>query len=195
MSAVIAAKTAGVDAALLSKVYPLRSHSSGAHSGINAALAAGDSWQSHASDSVKAGDYLTDQDAVEILCQEGIEDVIRLEHMGVIFSRNGQGGIDVMPFAASSTPRTCYVGDSAGHIILQVLYEQLLRRQVQTYNEWFVSSLLVEDGGCRGVIAQELASGELQPIYAKSVILATGGLGRMYQPSTSAFTAKYKINV
>ena len=189
MRAAIAAKTAGADVALVSKVYPLRSHSSGSHSGINAALGSEDSWQDHASDSIKAGDYLADQEAVEILCQEGIEDVIRLEHLGVIFSRNGQGGIDVMPFAGSARPRTCFAGDSAGHIILQVLYEQLLRQQVQSYNEWFVASLLVEDGVCRGVLAQEQASGQLQPIYAKSVILATGGLGRMYQPSTSAFTA------
>ena len=189
MRAAIAAKTAGVDVALVSKVYPLRSHSSGAHSGINAALGAGDSWQFHADDTIKAGDYLADQDAVEILCQEGIDDVIRLEHLGVIFSRNDQGGIDVMPFPGSSNPRTCYVGDSAGHIILQVLYEQLLRRQVPTYNEWFVNSLLVEDGTCCGVMAQELSSGTLQPLYAKAVILATGGLGRMYQPSTSAFNA------
>ena len=94
-----------------------------------------------------------------------------------------------MPFPGSSSPRTCYVGDSAGHIILQVLYEQLLRQQVRTYNEWFVTSLLVEDGTCRGVVAQELSSGRLQPLYAKAVILATGGLGRMYQPSTSAFNA------
>ena len=189
MRAALAAKTAGVDVALVPKVYPLRSHSSGSHSGINAALGPGDSWESHANDTIKAGDYLADQDAVEILCQEGIDDVIRLEHMGVIFSRNGQGGIDVMPFPGSSSPRTCYVGDSAGHIILQVLYEQLLRRQVQTYNEWFVTSLLVDDGTCRGVMAQELSSGRLQPLYAKAVILATGGLGRMYQPSTSAFSA------
>ena len=189
MRASLACKTAGVDVALVSKVYPLRSHSSGSHSGINAALGADDSWQTHASDTIKASDYLADQNAVEVLCQEGIDDVIRLEHMGVIFSRNGQGGIDVMPFPGSSSPRTCYVGDSAGHIILQVLYEQLLRQQVQTYNEWFVTSLLVEDGTCRGVMALELSSGRLQPLYAKAVILATGGLGRMYQPSTSAFNA------
>ena len=189
MRAAIAAKTAGADVALVSKVYPLRSHSSGSHSGINAALGAGDSWQSHASDSIKAGDYLADQDAVEILCQEGIDDVIRLEHLGVIFSRDPQGGIDVMSFAGSGTPRTCYAGDSAGHIILQVLYEQLLRHQVKTYNEWFAASLLVENGSCRGLLAQEQASGQLQPLYAKSVIMATGGFGRMYQPSTSAFSA------
>ena len=189
MRAAIEAKAAGVNVALVSKVYPLRSHSSGAHSGINAALGSGDSWEAHAQDTIKAGSDLADQDAVQILCQEGIQDVIQLEHMGVIFSRDSQGRIDVMPFAGSTNPRTCYVGDSAGHIILQVLYEQLLKLQIRTYDEWSVTSLLVDDGGCRGVIAQELASGELQQLNAKAVVLATGGLGRMYQPSTSAFTA------
>ncbi len=189
MRAAIAAKAAGADAALVSKVYPLRSHSSGAHSGINAALSDGDSWLAHAEDTVKAGDYLSDQDAVEVLCKEGIGDVIQLEHFGAVFSRNGQGGIDVMAFPGSSNPRTCYAGDSAGHIILQVLYEQLLKHRVQTYNEWFVASLLVDDGTCRGVIAQDLASGKLVPLYAKAVVLAGGGIGRMYQPSTSAFSA------
>ena len=189
MRAAIAAKAAGADVAIVSKVHPLRSHSSGTQSGINAALSADDSWQSHAEDTIKAGDYLSDQDAVEILCREGIQDVIDLEHMGVIFSRDGEGRIDVIPFAGSSQPRTCYVGDSAGHIILQVLYEQLLKWQVQTYDEWFVTSLLIEDGACRGVIAQELSSGTLQAVHAKAVVLATGGMGRMYQPGTSAYTA------
>ncbi len=189
MRAAIAAKTAGANVGLASKVYPLRSQSSGVHSGINAALGAADSWQSHALDTVRAGGFLADQDLVEILCQEGIQDVIQLEHLGVVFSRNDQGRIDVMPFSGSSSPRTCYAGDSVGHIILQVLYEQLLRRQVQTYDEWFVTSLLVEDGSCRGVIAQQMSSGELQTVHAKTVVLATGGLGRMYQPSTSAFTS------
>ena len=189
MRAAVAAKAAGVDAALISKVYPLRSHSSGAHSGINAALSDGDSWQAHAEDTVKAGDYLNDQDAVEVLCKEGINDVIQLEHFGAIFSRDGQGKIDVMSFPGSSKARTCYVGDSAGHIILQVLYEQLLKHRVQTYNEWFVTSLLVDDGTCRGVMAQDLASGAIVPLYAKAVVLAGGGIGRMYQHSTSAFGA------
>lgn len=189
MRAAIAAKACGANVALVSQVHPLRSHSSGTHSGINAALGPEDSWQSHALDTVKAGDYLGDQDAIEILCQEAAGDVIQLEHMGVIFSRDHQGRIDVMTFAGSSVPRTCYVGDSAGHIILQVLYEQLLKSQVQTYDEWYVTSLLVEDGACRGTIAQELATGRLQPLYANAVVLATGGLGRSYEPSTSAFTS------
>ena len=189
MRAAIAAKAAGANVCLASKVYPLRSQSSGAHSGINAALGQGDSWESHVYDTIIAGDYLAEQDAAGILCQEGIQDVIQLEHMGVIFSRDSQRRIDVMPFAGSSSPRTCYVGDSAGHIILQVLYEQLLRWRIQTYDEWFVTSLMVDGGICRGAIGQELSSGRLQPLYAKAVVLATGGLGRMYEPSTSAFTA------
>ena len=189
MRAAIAAKAAGADVALMSKVHPLRSHSSGTHSGINAALAPDDSWESHAQDTIAAGVDLSERDAVEILCREGIEDVIQLEHMGVIFSRDGGGRIDMMPFAGSSKPRTCYVGDSAGHIILQVLYEQLLKHQVQTYDEWFATSLMIEDGTCRGVIALELSSGGLQQLYADAVVLATGGLGRMYGPSTSAYTA------
>ena len=189
MRAAIAANAAGADVALMSKVHPLRSHSSGTHSGINAALAPDDSWESHAQDTIAAGVDLSERDAVEILCREGIEDVIQLEHMGVIFSRDGGGRIDMMPFAGSSKPRTCYVGDSAGHIILQVLYEQLLKHQVQTYDEWFATSLMIEDGTCRGVIALELSSGGLQQLYADAVVLATGGLGRMYGPSTSAYTA------
>ena len=189
MRAAIAAKAAGADVAVVSKVHPLRSHSSGTHSGINAALGPDDSWESHALDTIAAGDYLSDQDAVEVLCREGIDDVIQLEHMGVIFSRDGQGRIDVTSFAGSSKPRTCYVGDSAGHIILQVLYEQILRHRIPVYHEWFVTSLMVDDGTCRGVIARELSSGTLQAMPAKAVILATGGLGRMYQPSTSAFNS------
>ena len=189
MRAAIAAKASGAKVALVSKVHPLRSHSSGTHSGINAAISPEDFWQAHAEDTIKAGDYLCDQDAVRILCEEGIQDVIQLEHMGVIFSRDSRGHIDVMPFGGSSRPRTCYVGDSAGHVILQVLYEQLLRWQVPTYDEWYVTSLLVEEGICRGVIARELASGSLQTLNAKAVVLATGGSGRMYQPSTSALTA------
>ncbi len=189
MRAAITAKAAGVDAALVSKVYPIRSHSSGAHSGINAALSSEDSWESHASDTIEGGAHLSDQDAVETMCRDGIDDVISLEHMGVIFSRDDNGRIDVMPFGGSSHPRTCYVGDSAGHIILQVLYEQLLRWSVKTYDEWFVSSLLVDEGVCKGVIAQELSTGSIHKIDSKSVILATGGIGRMYQPSTAAYTS------
>ncbi|MEE8159748.1 MAG: FAD-dependent oxidoreductase [Dehalococcoidia bacterium] len=188
LRAALGAQASGTDVAVVSKVHPMRSHSSGAHSGINAALKSGDSWEAHALDTIKAGGYLCDQEAVQVLCQNGPEDVIALEHMGVIFNRDGDGRIDVMPFAGSSHPRTCYVGDSAGHVILQVLYEQIVRSEIPTYDEWFVSSLLVEDGMCKGVIARELKTGELHTIHARAVILATGNLGRMYSPSTCSLT-------
>ena len=189
LRAALSARAAGADVAIVSKVHPMRSHSSGAQGGINAALKADDSWEAHALDTIRAGAYLCDQDAVQVLCQEGIDDVIRLEHMGVIFNRNGDGRINVTTFPGSSRSRTCLVGDSAGHVILQVLYEQILRSQVPTYDEWFVSSLLVEDGVCKGAITRELKTGELQPFYARSVVLATGSLGSMYRPSTCSLTA------
>ena len=188
LRAALGASASGTDVAVLSKVHPMRSHSSGAHSGINAALKSGDSWEAHAVDTIKAGGYLCDQEAVEVLCQSAPEDVVALEHMGVIFNRDGDGRIDVMPFAGSSQPRTCYVGDSAGHIILQVLYEQIVRLNIPTYDEWFVSSLLVEDGTCKGVIARNLKTGDLQPFHAKAVVMATGNLGRMYASSTCSLT-------
>ena len=188
LRAALSAKENGADVAVVSKVHPMRSHSSGSHSGINAALKSDDSWEAHALDTVISGAYLCDQDAVEVLCREGIDDVIALEHMGVIFTRDRDGRIDVMSFPGTSRPRTCFVGDSAGHIIAQVLYEQIIKFQIPTYDEWFVSALLVEDGACRGVIARELKSGSLYPIRAKAVVLATGNLGRMYSPSTCSLT-------
>ena len=188
LRAALGAQASGTDVAVLSKVHPMRSHSSGAHSGINAALKSGDSWEAHALDTIKAGGYLCDQEAVQVLCESAPEDVVALEHMGVIFNRDGDGRIDVMPFAGSSQPRTCYVGDSAGHVILQVLYEQIVRSNIPTYDEWFVSSLLVEDGTCKGVIARNLKTGDLQPFHAKAVVMATGNLGRMYASGTCSLT-------
>ncbi len=189
MRAAIAAKAAGVDVGLVSKIHPLRSQSSGAHSGINAAIKAGDSWQSHAEDTIKAGAYLADQDIVEAMCQDARQDVILLEHMGVPFSRDQDGMIDVMPFGGSSQPRTCYVGDSAGHIVLQVLYENIVRMGIATYDEWTAISLMVADGACYGVTAYDLASGKLEALNARSTVLATGGIGRLFATSTSAFFA------
>ncbi len=187
MRAALAAKAAGVDVGLVSKIHPLRSQSSGAHSGINAAIKSGDSWQSHAEDTIKAGAYLGDQDVVEALCQDARQDVILLEHMGVPFSRDQDGLIDVMPFGGSSQPRTCYVGDSAGHIVLQVLYENILRMGIATYDEWHAVSLMVVDGACCGVIAYDLAAGKLEALNSKSTVIATGGIGRLFATSTSAF--------
>ena len=188
MSAAISAQEQGAKTAIVSKLHPLRSHSSGAHSGINASLRGEDSWETHARDTVAAGDYLGEQDVIEVLCREAPQDVIRLEHMGVVFSRDEQGRIDQIRFAGSSHPRTCYCGDSAGHILLQVLYEQILRLDIPTYHEWFATSLIADGGTCSGVFARELRTGVLQTFSARSVVLATGGIGRMYQPSTSSMT-------
>jgi len=175
-----------VDVALVSKVHPLRSHSVAAQGGINAAINPQDSWESHAFDTVKGSDYLGDQDAIEVMCQEGPQDIYELERMGAIFSRNADGHIAQRPFGAASFPRTCYAADRTGHALLHVMYEQLLKRRAKTYEEWYVTSLIVENGTCRGCVAMNLFTGELSRIDAKAVILATGGYGRVFALSTNA---------
>lgn len=189
LRAALSAKAAGVNVAVVSKTHPMRSHSCGAHSGINAATMPDDSWGIHAQDTIRAGGFLNNQDAVEELCKNAREDVISLEHMGVIFNRDSQGKIDVMRFAGASQPRTCFVGDSAGHVILQVLYEQIVRAEIPIYDDWLVSSLIMEDGKCQGVLARDHRTGSIEPFYGKAIVLATGNLGRMYAPSTSSLTA------
>ena len=189
MSAAISAREQGAKVAIVSKLHPLRSHSSGTHSGINASLRGQDSWEAHALDTVAAGDHLGEQDAIETLCQEAPQEVIRMEHMGVPFSRDDQGRIDQVRFAGSSQPRTCYCGDSAGHVLLQVLFEQVLRHEIPLYHEWFATSLIVHDGSCSGIFARDLKTGVLETYSARAVVLATGGIGRLYQPSTSSIGA------
>ena len=188
LRAALGARAAGADVAILSKVHPMRSHSSGAHSGINAALKSGDSWEAHAKDTIAAGGDLSDPSAVEVMCQSAAEDVVALEHMGVIFNRDGEGRIDVTTFPGSSQARTAFVGDSAGHVILQVLFEQVVRNEIRIYDEWFAASLLVEDGMCKGVIARDLRTGELHPFHAKATVMATGNLGQMYNGGTCSLT-------
>ena len=188
LRAALSARASGADVAVLSKVHPMRSHSSGAHSGINAALKSGDSWEEHAKDTIAAGGDLSDRSAVEVMCQSAAEDVVALEHMGVIFNRDGEGRIDVTTFPGSSRARTAYVGDSAGHVILQVLFEQLVRNEIRIYDEWFAASLLTEDGMCKGVIARDLRTGELHPFHSRAVVMATGSLGQMYNGGTSSLT-------
>lgn len=177
---------ADVDVALISKVHPLRSHSVAAQGGINAAINPQDSWESHAFDTIKGSDYLGDQDAIEVMCREGPQDILDLERMGAIFSRNAEGHIAQRPFGAASFPRTCYAADRTGHALLHVMYEQLLKRRVRTYEEWYVTSLVIEDGACRGCVAVNIFTGELDVIAAKAVILATGGYGRVFSLSTNA---------
>ena len=161
---------------------------SGAHSGINAALKAGDSWETHAKDTIAAGGDLSNREAVEVMCQSAAEDVVALEHMGVIFNRDAEGRIDVTTFPGSSRARTAFVGDSAGHVILQVLFEQVVRSEIRVYDEWFAAAMLVEDGMCKGVIARDLRTGELHPFHAKSTVMATGNLGQMYNGGTCSLT-------
>lgn len=189
MRAALEAARDGVDVAVLSKVHPLRSHTAAAQGGINAALGEEDSWEKHAFDTVKGSDYLADQDSVEVFCKEAPGDIIELENMGTIFSRREDGSLHQRPFGGAGFPRTCYVGDITGQAILHVVWEQLLKAGVRTYEEWFVTRLVVEDGTCRGVVALELRSGQLQAIAAKVVVLATGGLGRVYHPTTNSLSS------
>ncbi len=185
MRAAVAAPS-DLDVAVMSKVHPVRSHSVAAQGGINAALGKEDSWQAHAFDTTKGGLYLGDQDAIEAMCREAPDDILELERLGVIFSRDTQGHIAQRPFGGAGFPRTCYAADRTGHAILHAMYEQLLKHRIRVYEEWYVTALIVEDGVCRGVVAWDLIHGGLHAIGAKAVILATGGSGRVFLTSTNA---------
>ena len=185
MRAALEASRCGADVAVISKVYPTRSHSVAAQGGINAALGEDDSWSDHAFDTVKGSDYLADQDAAAILCRDAPGDILELEHMGVIFNRRDDGRLAQRPFGGAGTPRTCFVADITGHVILHVVWEQTVRSGIEFYDEWFAVSLIVEEGRCRGLVALNMRSGRLHTFEAKAVILATGGLGRVYEPSTN----------
>jgi succinate dehydrogenase / fumarate reductase, flavoprotein subunit len=189
MRAAIEAFDAGADVAMLSKIHPVRSHSGAAEGGINAALgnASEDDPEKHAFDTVKGSDYLGDQDAIEILCTEAPGDVYQLEHWGAVFSRTPDGRIAQRPFGAAGEPRTAYAADITGHVLIHVLYEQVLKRDIPTYEEYFAWKLVVDDGRCQGVIAWDLLNGGLRSIGAKTVILATGGAGRLYTGTTNAY--------
>ena len=191
LRAAIEAKNAGRDVAILSKVHPLRSHSVAAQGGINAALGNAlapmkDSWENHAFDTIKGSDYLADQDTVEVMCREGIERVIEMEHWGTLFSRTEDGKIAQRPFGGAGFPRTCYAADRTGHNLLHVLYEQVIGLQIPVYEEWYALSLVIESGECIGILSFNFSEGRMIPIYAKSVLLATGGYGRIYLKSTNA---------
>ena len=189
MRAAIEAHDAGADVALLSKIHPVRSHSGAAEGGINAALgnASEDSPEEHAYDTVKGSDYLGDQDAIEILCQEAPDDVYQLEHWGAVFSRTDDGRIAQRPFGAAGAPRTAYAADITGHVLVHVLYEQVMKRDIRTYEEFFAWKLVMNDDRCHGVIAWDLLDGGLKSIGAKTVILTTGGAGRLYVGTTNAY--------
>ena len=189
MRAAIEAFDTGADVAMISKIHPVRSHSGAAEGGINAALgnASEDDPVKHTYDTVKGSDFLGDQDAIEILCNEAPDDVYQLEHWGAVFSRTPDGRIAQRPFGAAGEPRTAYAADITGHVLIHVLYEQVMKRDIKTYEEYFAWKLVVDDGRCQGVIAWDLVNGGLHAIGAKTVILATGGAGRLYTGTTNAY--------
>jgi succinate dehydrogenase / fumarate reductase flavoprotein subunit len=187
--AALAAAEDGVSVGIVSKVHPVRSHSNAAQGGINAALQEGDSWESHAFDTVKGSDYLGDQDAIEIMCREAPEEILHLEHLGVTFHRNDEGRLGTRAFGGASQARTYYVADITGQAIMHVLYEQLMKfsGQISRYEEYFTTDLVLDDeGGCAGAVLRNVADGSTELFEAKNVILATGGNGQIWQPTTNA---------
>ena len=195
MAALEASKRCSV--AVVSKLYPTRSHTGTAQGGIGAALGnlEPDSWEWHMFDTVKGSDYLADQDAVEFMCQEAIRVVYELEHMGLPFNRTPEGKIDqrrfgghTKEFGKAPVRRSCYAADRTGHMILQTLYQQCIKQQVTFFDEFHLLDVLIHDGRCCGIVALCLATGELHVFHAKAVLLATGGFGRMYKVTSNAHT-------
>ncbi len=190
MRAAIAAFEAGVDVALVSKLHPTRSHSGAAQGGINAALGneTEDNPDNHTYDTVKGADYIGDQDAIAILCERAPSEIYQLEHWGAVFSRQEDSGkIAQRPFGGAGFPRTCFAADLTGLVILHTLYTVCVKYNIPTYEEWFVTDLVTDDDGhAVGVVAYDMIRGSIETIGAKAVVLATGGAGRVYRPSTNA---------
>jgi len=185
--------------AVLTKLYPTRSHTGAAQGGMCAALAnvEEDNWEWHTFDTIKGGDYLVDQDAAEIMCKEAIDAVIDLEKMGLPFNRTPEGRIDQRRFGGhtrnhgeAAVRRACYAADRTGHMILQTLYQNCIKQGVEFYNEFYVLDLVMSEDGQRtaGVVAYELATGEIHVFRAKSVVFATGGFGKVYKTTSNAHT-------
>ncbi len=184
---------AGLNCAVVSKVHPLRSHSVAAQGGMNASLNnvpgendASDSWEMHAYDTVKGSDYLADQDAVALMCREAAATVYELEHMGTVWSRLENGKIAQRPFGGAGFPRTCYAADRTGHNALHILYEHVFDEDVPVYEEFFVTSLVTDNGRCVGCTALEIMTGIVHGFVSKAVLMATGGFGRIFSRSTNA---------
>ncbi len=195
MAARYAAQEPGVSVAVISKLYPTRSHTGAAQGGVGAALGnvTDDHPDWHAFDTVKGGDYLADQDVAEMFAYEVVEAVYELEHMGLPFSRTPEGKIaqrkfggHTREFGKSAVERACYAADRTGHMILQTLYQQSIKNNVTFFNEFHVLDMIMEAGECRGVVAYELATGELHTFQAKATIVATGGNGRMFKVTSNA---------
>jgi len=188
---------AGVKVAVLSKVFPTRSHTVAAQGGIAAALGnvSGDNWLWHMYDTIKGSDYLGDQDAIEFMCKNAAKAIIELEHFGMPFDRLENGKIFQRPFGGMTQnygekpiSRTCAVADRTGHAMLHTLYQRNIRANTQFFVEWFALDLIRDaDGDVLGVIALEIETGDIHILQAKSTLLATGGAGRIFQASTNAF--------
>ncbi len=186
-----------VKTCVVSKLYPTRSHTGAAQGGMCAALGnvEEDYPEWHAFDTVKGGDYLVDQPAAILMTEEAVDAVIELEHWGFPFNRTKDGRIDQRRFGGhtrnhgeAAVRRACYAADRTGHMILQTLYQQCVRQDVRFFNEFYVLDLLMTDGACSGVVAYELATGELHVFHSKSVLFATGGFGRMFKVTSNAHT-------
>lgn len=200
-----------VGTAIVSKLYPTRSHTGAAQGGIAAALAnlENDSWENHAYDTIKGGDFLVDQTAAEILCRDAVECIYDLEHMGLPFDRTSDGRISQRRFGGHTKPnpnydpsaaagtdaakprvpvmRACHAADRTGHMILQTLYQQCIKQGVTFFDEFHMLDLIMVDGECRGIVALEIATSQLHVFHAKSVLIATGGFGRMFKVSSNAY--------
>jgi len=177
----------GLNVAIVSKVYPMRSHTVSAEGGAAAVIATGDTLDEHAYDTISGGDWLCDQDAVEAFITEAPEELLRLEHWGCPWSREPDGHIAVRAFGGMKKKRTWFAADKTGFHLLHTLFQTSLKYEAVTrYDEWFVTKLLVEDGRVQGVVAIELATGRSEAITAKAIILATGGCGRVYPFTTNA---------
>ena len=194
MAALYASKSANI--AVLSKLYPTRSHTGTAQGGVGAALAnyEEDHWEWHAFDTVKGSDYLGDQDAIEFMCYEAVQAVYELEHFGLPFSRTPDGRIAQRPFGGHTNNitgkpvrRACYAADRTGHMILQTLYQQCIKNNVKFFDEFQVVDLLTVNGVTAGVVALELGTGEIHVFQAKAVVFATGGHGRVWDVTSNAY--------
>ncbi len=182
-AAIEAAKYARV--ALLSKVYPTRSHSGAAQGGLNVVINENDSWQSHMFDTVKGSDYLADQDAVETFCKEAPQAMYDLDHMGLIFDRTEDGHLDQKFTGGATFPRNCFGGDLSGHKILHTLYEQLLKSNVTIHNEFTVIKVLTEEKAFQGLMVYDLKHGQIEVVRAKAALMATGGYGQVFLRTTN----------
>ena len=185
----------GADVAVVSKLYPTRSHTGAAQGGVSAALGNNeeDSWEWHAYDTVKGSDYLADQDAVDVLCKEAIDAVVELEHMGLPFDRFPNGKISQRRFGGHTNNETgkpvmraCHAADRTGHMILQTLYQQCIKNQVNFYDEYQVVDLIRVDDTIRGIVAIEISNGQFHIFHGKAVIFATGGWGRCWEVTSNA---------